>query len=411
MAQFTLTNEQQLAFENILTWADSYIFSEKGKILSGFAGTGKTTLIKLIAKELPKTVLCAPTNKAVRVLDSLNTGRDCQTIYSLLGLQMQENEDKLRLVKIEKDNLSKYEYVIIDEASMLNSELLDYIDEACEKYDIKFLFVGDPEQLNPVNEEVSPIWNRFSTEKLQTVMRHDNHILNLATHIRQTDRFDFKSAHNGKDGVFVKSQKEFEEEIIKSAINGDFFEDAKAIAWRNSTVAMLNNFIRWHAFGEVSNSSNWLKGEKIVFTDRYRPVKSREIITDEEGYIKISDTCLHPDYGFKCYFLTIELDSGNTIEALTLHENDRQNFENTASELASLAQKNPKKWKDFWDFKKSTANLRHAYAITAHRSQGSTFRDTFIDVKDILLNKNSIEAKRCLYVASTRASRRVYLKI
>ncbi|MEY4504045.1 MAG: hypothetical protein RL154_337, partial [Pseudomonadota bacterium] len=164
MKKINLNDEQQLALDNILDWAHSYIFTTKGKILSGYAGTGKTTLIKLIAKELPKSVLCAPTNKAVRVLEALGSGRDCFTIYSLLGLQMQEHEDKLKLVKIEKDNLAKYEYVIIDEASMLNSELLDYIDDATIKYDIKFLFVGDPEQLNPIGEESSPIWGRYSTE-------------------------------------------------------------------------------------------------------------------------------------------------------------------------------------------------------------------------------------------------------
>jgi hypothetical protein len=241
-------------------------------------------------------------------------------------------------------------------------------------------------------------------------MRHDSDILNLATLVRQNYGHKFTSANDGKYGVFTFSHKDFEAEVAKSAQNGDFLENAKAIAWRNATVTRLNTIIRWHSFGEAANEQQWLKGEKVVFTDRYKTHGSKEVITDEEGYIKICETCLHPAYGFKCYFLTIELESGHTIEALTIHESSKEQFDKTASDLATLAQKNPKKWKDFWDFKKSTANLRHAYAITAHRSQGSTYRDVFIDSKDILLNQNIIEAKRCFYVAITRASHRLIIK-
>ena len=63
----------------------------------------------------------------------------------------------------------------------------------------------------------------------------------------------------------------------------------------------------------------------------------------------------------------------------------------------------------FWEFKEAFHKLRHAYAITAHRSQGSTYDTAFVDWRDILLNRNRGEAFRCLYVACTRPKRRLFL--
>jgi ATP-dependent exoDNAse (exonuclease V) alpha subunit len=66
-------------------------------------------------------------------------------------------------------------------------------------------------------------------------------------------------------------------------------------------------------------------------------------------------------------------------------------------------------WKKFWAFKESFHSARHAYAITAHRAQGSTYQIAFVDYRDILLNRNRQEAARCLYVATSRPKKELYL--
>ena len=60
------------------------------------------------------------------------------------------------------------------------------------------------------------------------------------------------------------------------------------------------------------------------------------------------------------------------------------------------------KWKDFWLFKEAFHSVRHAYAITAHRSQGSTYTTVLGDYKDVLVNRTRHEALRCFYVMCTR---------
>ena len=56
-----------------------------------------------------------------------------------------------------------------------------------------------------------------------------------------------------------------------------------------------------------------------------------------------------------------------------------------------------------WSLRRSFAPLRHAYALTAHKSQGSTFDSAIVDLNDLSKMKSSFQFNRALYVAATRA--------
>ena len=88
--------------------------------------------------------------------------------------------------------------------------------------------------------------------------------------------------------------------------------------------------------------------------------------------------------------------------ARVLHEEHEGAFANKTERLAQEAKADKRKWRHFWDLKDAFHSLRHAYAITAHRAQGSTYEHAYVDWRDILLNRNRQEAYRCLYVACTR---------
>lgn len=62
-------------------------------------------------------------------------------------------------------------------------------------------------------------------------------------------------------------------------------------------------------------------------------------------------------------------------------------------------------------FVKPFADVSYGFSMTTHKSQGSTYKNIFVDAPDILENKNANEAKRCLYTALTRASNKIYLLI
>lgn len=72
--------------------------------------------------------------------------------------------------------------------------------------------------------------------------------------------------------------------------------------------------------------------------------------------------------------------------------------------------------KNFWsEFNKNYidqfANVNYGYSTTVHKSQSSTYQNVFIDMDDIIKNKNENDMKRCLYTAVTRASERLYILI
>ena len=71
--------------------------------------------------------------------------------------------------------------------------------------------------------------------------------------------------------------------------------------------------------------------------------------------------------------------------------------------------KNTKKWHLFWKLKDAFNDIAYGYALTAHRSQGSTFERVFVDAGDIQLNRKSSERSKCLYVACSRASKELYI--
>lgn len=412
-------NEQQFqALRDILDWFIAPPNAGLGYVLCGYAGTGKTSLIELLVRSLHSAgvsniALTAPTNKAVKNLRSLGTHVDCCTIYSMLGLKMDQVEDELRLRKAERDLCGRYRLIVLDEAGMVNSELLEYLENAMLRYSLKVLFVGDPKQLNPIGEKKSPIWGRYAQSMLTKVERHDNQILKLATHVRSTRIRDLQIAadNDGQEGVWYESASNFEKILKAYAASGQFDGRARAVAWRNQTVSNLNRIVRQQIFGEAANSSRWLVGDRVVFTSPH-DVDGINIITDEEAIVKGVVVGNHVDYALQCYYLTLSLETRRTVTVKVVHEDSEYELDNLLATYANHARRpgGSPYWKQYWGLRTSLASLKHSYALTAHRAQGSTFDIAFVDMEDICANSNRMEARRCLYVACTRARRQLILR-
>jgi superfamily I DNA/RNA helicase len=132
--------------------------------------------------------------------------------------------------------------------------------------------------------------------------------------------------------------------------------------------------------------------------------------TDDEGVIERIAIGSHPKYSdFKCYNISLITDENKRISLWVLHPDSSVDEQIHLHNLANDAKLNPRKWRDYWQFKDAFHSIKHAYAITAHRAQGSTYDTAFVVWNDILLNRNRGEAYRCLYVACTRPKKRLYL--
>lgn len=393
-------------------------------VLKGFAGTGKTFLLKETTRHpllFPCPLYTATTNKATKVLKS-NLGPDvfCKTIYSALGIRMVSDEDQMVLEFPRKppDSIWSWRIIFVDEASMVTTGLLDYIKHIAVQYRIKFVFVADRAQVPPVGEEESPIWDLDCPEyELTNVLRYDNEILQLATHIRKqifkfpNYKLRLKSNHGATEGVWVTDRAKFIRGIQSAASKGLFtqVDNTKVVAWRNKTVAEFNDIIRQTIFGARSLEP-FLPNDRLLIR---QPVLSGQTILhhiDDEGTVDQVGVGYHGQYrDVDCFHLTVRFDDGRSTVLNVVTPDATTRLLNSLSELALKAKKDKKLWPEFWALKNAFHRVSYSYALTIHRSQGSTFKNTFVDTSDILANSNKFEALRCFYVGATRATDKVIL--
>jgi exodeoxyribonuclease-5 len=424
MTDPTPNTEQQLAIAAMLAHLRT-TGNRPFLVLKGPAGTGKTFTMGFVVREFKRSIVfTAPTNKAVRVLREALTSDQykpyCRTIYSLLGLQMQANGEVKELAKPEDPiDLNEYAAIVVDEAGMLgegkdHTGIWKYILEAAEKFPrIKWIFMGDPYQLPPVGEVTSPVWLLPEPVELVKVMRQDNQILTLATHLRGMVEKPFAqlklaSDNDGEEGVWRCDGSGLETAILN---HSDTFlkGESKAIAWRNVTVDKFNSMIRRELFADPLVYP-WQPGDRITLLEPAKNLDGDIIgTTDEEGAVEKADRAPHPIHDLDCWRIVMRSDMNTSLTLWVLADTAKGKFELRKARLAAEARADRSKWKEFWAYVESFHKVRHAYAITAHRAQGSTYKRAFVSWRDILANPNRAEALRCLYVAATRPKKELYL--
>lgn len=421
---FTATPDQQAALDLMTNWLECEDLIEKPFfLLKGYAGTGKSFSITELAKDGPfrkeQIVFTAPTNKAVKVLrnyldEASLEACHTKTIYALLGLSLQANGE-IKELKSRDDpvDLSHYKLIVIDEASMVNKFLMAEIEQATVEWKVPFLFMGDPAQLPPVGELTSPVWKVANSFELTKVLRYGNSMLDLATSIRLVVDSPFPSVkiltappvHRVTKPEWFQAILE-NIELIKSS-------EAKIIAWRNVTVGTYNQFVRNHIFGPAeARAEFWLPGDKIVSTSMLKDLDDDTFMrTDEEAEIEAIEIGHHPRHReFEIFNLLVKHESGRKYTLRVLTETGQFHLSNRLNELSMEAKGGKKyKWREFWQLKEDFHEIKHSYAITSHRSQGSSYLKTFIDLQDIMLNRNRPEAFRSLYVACTRQREEIWI--
>ena len=412
-----LTEEQQAAIEKILEW----IATNKTNffVLKGSAGTGKSYCMRALASQGGNFAYTAPTNKATKVLRESVITEDyqplCKTIYSLLGLTLGKDGEVKELKATKKFiDLSEFTAVIIDEASMISKQLFQHIEMAAIKSGARFLFLGDAAQLPPINEAYSKVWEIGDAAELTKVMRYDNAILELATRLRdQVDADDpytkLSPSNDGVEGIWREERSVFEAMIRDDAKKGLFSipNTSKVIAWRNIRVLQFNEMIRNTIFSEP-NTPAWTPGDRILFASAVKDENGFVLASvDDEGTVR--NTAIEYLETFKVWSLEVELDDSRVVYATALHADSLPDYEEYLRFMLEEIREKKARWKDFWDFKEMFHDVKYAYAITAHRAQGSTYETAYVCWQDILRNSNKNEAYRCLYVACTRPKTKLIL--
>lgn len=418
-----LNRQQQKAFEQIVEYVKG---RDQFFILCGYAGTGKSFLLQHVVGQ---NILCAyqialsaPTNKAAKVLRKIVPSVEikCCTIYSLLGIKMVSDEDRLVLELPKRfPVLGQYKLIVVDEASCVNKVLLSFIKEvAAANPHIKWLFVGDPAQLPPVGERFSAIWKEeWQRAVLTTVERNDNQLLVLATHVRKQisrcpkHNLILSSDHDADRGVWkYNNTRGFINGIYAATDKGLFVKEdcLKIIAWRNKTVEDYNKIVRERIFG--FNVERYVVGDRVMVA---APVERGGRILaniDDEGTLSSVDVVHHSVFKeFMIYRVMINMDGKGFMELNIVHESSHDQLLIKLNSLAIEAKADRSKWKYFWALNNSFDKIRYGYAMTVHRSQGSTFQNVFLCCSDVLSSSNKKEALKCLYVGVTRPTTKLIM--
>lgn len=415
-----LNSEQREAVDEMHRFVDG---PEPFFLLEGRAGTGKTTCVQTFARETRKRVVfTAPTNKATKVLlkmcdEELCGAVACKTIYSLLGLRLDNNGEVRKIQAAEDCNrASAFDVVVVDEAGMCKQTLMGHIERAAMEDGVKFLFMGDQTQLPPVGEECSEVFDIRYRRLLTKVERHDNQILTLATHLRDCQlhgvALDLFSDHDEHGGVYLLNYKKLRAKACAAFTSDNYLANPgsiKLIAWRNGTVNMYNSMIREAMYGEkLAASAPFQLGERVVVCQPIQCDGETKMTTDEEGTVEQISIEQHPVYQeLTCYRLEVapEVGAGEWVPCWVAHPRSQKAYNSLLSDLANRAKSGRGSWPAYWAAKEAIHDVRPSHAITAHRAQGSTYESAFVDAGDILGNSNYIESLKCLNVACTRPRR------
>lgn len=449
-----LNDDQAKIFDEIIKHNEKKS-GYKHLLLLGYAGTGKTFLLAKAIKELLelkpniKIALTAPTNKAVKVLKNSFEIEDRRiefmTIYKLLNLKMiidAKGNQTFQADLFDQKEVDDYNVIVVDESSMLEDKLFLELNKLYNKTTI---FMGDPKQIPPVNNKDNIIMNNLLFDDysirphmLTKIMRQaeGNPIIELTHWIRDNlhkkyidkSLLQTKIIENG--GVHVYSQeldadkKEFVGNIKKYFVCEEFEKDAdysKVIAWKNDTVDYYNANIRKMIFGK--DVTQYVIGEKLIAD---KPIVKKQyggnsILFNTNDEFKIIDleTTFQDEY--KCWRAVAEYEAENRVKKtkviFLLHEESASKFRLELKRLEDIAKamykKDPKKaaamWKMYYEFDSKFARVNYNYAITAHKSQGSSYMNVFVVEHDIRKNPDVIESNRIKYTAFSRPRKNLFV--
>lgn len=432
-----LTNDQTNALEKLSTFLES---DKQVFILQGYAGSGKTTMLKGFVEYLKsiekKYQLMAPTGRAAKVINQ-KTGFESTTIhkgiYSFEELQeINQGEDKnnvsfLYQYKIRNNPEVHDSVLVVDEASMVSDilnkgeffrfgsghllrDLFTYGRIQDAKTTSKIIFIGDPAQLPPIGMNFSPALDpeylrdsykvKVTQSEMKEVKRQDanNGILLSATKIRQCltsgyfNEFDLRE--NGRD-IFNPSYQDYLDTYKAQQ------EQKIIICWKNKTALDLNKVIRKDKFGDdlpiqasdkvIFGGNNYqlgiMNGEFAVVAEASPSVESREVSFYTKGgktqTVRLTwrrIRLLLPDENNQPRNL------GGYILENYLYGGNYIKPEEQRALYVDFKNRHPKLKTRTEEFKQAIINdkyfncilLKYGYAVTCHKAQGGEWESGFV---------------------------------
>ena len=356
-------------------------------ITTGGPGTGKTTIIKGIIRMLVDTchispqniALLAPTGRASRKLMEV-CNIPAYTIHKYLGWDKDNNTFSHNEI-----NVCKEEYIIVDEASMIDTMLMFSLLKGT-RLDSKFIFIGDYYQLPSVSQG-QVLKDMIDSEVLDVIklnnlyrQKDGNYIINLAHEIKNKELSD-NFLTKKEDYNFIEVDNDYvltsiKDIILKALEKGYREKDIQVLAPMYKSQNGIDNLNKM--LQEIFNPKSNDKNELTVGNKIYREGdKILELVNDSDNSISNGDL-------------------GYIINITNKEKNDNKKNEIIVDFDGNIVSFSPDKF----------INITHGYAISVHKSQGGEFNMVIIpfvnSFKRMLYNK-------LIYTAVTRAKSKLIL--
>lgn len=438
-------NAQQI---DALNEMDRFMKSnETSMTLSGYAGTGKTSLMEIIAKkgqmQHRPVVFCASTNKAAAVLNDRvsKAGFKATTLNKTFGINVmidpESNSYNARnlINQVVEKEIIPGSIIFIDEASMINEENYGIINDIAKRMGLKIIYVGDSAQLAPVNEDkISKVFRNGEGKVItltQVERTDDNAILKEATELRNGNHLSGISSFNDKgEGVAYISPNHPVEinSIVANYVKGlkhdpNYF---RILTYTNRAVSAYNNQVR-ELLGYTSSTPQ--VGEPMMGynqwgydwrTKSYRFINSEAYkVTNTDKPVNMSIKVGNVVYTMEAIPITLEDSMGHTDTFNYMDIKSNPQNRQVATILANEVKALWAKWRiaygrnakttiqqeinrineflfindDIEDENAPKKNgqvpilakkvIDFGYAMTVHKSQGSTFTHVLMDDVDI----------------------------
>ena len=425
-----LSLDQQTALNDINTWLSSTSHLEY--VLSGSPGSGKSYLtsevIEIAGSKDYEIVPCATTNPAVAVLEEL-CGHEAYTIHTMLDLRVMTDYTNNTTYLIEKDRKTfwnkfyknkslftdrpiitgnKTKLILIDEASYIDKELYRYIQKFIINNKCKILYIGDKNQLPPVNTTVPYIWQLpIPSSTLTTNHRYDstsqiNDVCNELKFEIENESYFIPEITTGTD-IEILNGDDFQQTLEDHYLSDAFEVDPyfmKTIAYRNNIVDGINDHIR----NVLGYGKNFEIGEKVVFNKpRYLAKKPFGVLANNGDIATIVDIFKTTEESINGYLITFQkLNSDKTFSG----------FYTKHTRLLARKKKEyvqAKNWSKLEHIDNYFVSIKPLYASTVHKAQGASYDNVFIHLADIIQCRDIELLPRLIYVALSRAKEKIYI--
>lgn len=356
-------------------------------IITGGPGTGKTTIIRAIVsllKDIYKArdeeiALLAPTGRAAKKMME-NTNLKSSTIHRYLCWDKDMNK-----FSINEYNPNKEKYVIVDEVSMLDTILMSSLLKGIKR-DVKLILVGDYYQLPSVGQG-QVLKDLIDTDIIEVIklnllyrQTEESYIPVLASEIKEKDLDDAYLTKKADYNFIISDNTKVVPNImyiVENAINKGYTDkDIQVLAPMYKSINgidILNKHLQ-----RIFNPPSPSKNELVLTEITYRVGdKVLQLVNDTENNI------YNGDLGYIIDIIDSKKSSSKKIEVIV--DYDGNNVTYTKDKLI---------------------NIRHGYAISIHKAQGSEFP---LVIMPIVNNFNRMLYNKLIYTGVTRAKKTLIL--